>query len=1148
MNTDKNLFDANCTDFGARLCEPQRADNTGDFQCSSASVSEQVAAGRSPALLRLHPGSSGFIRGFISLLAVFVTLSSAAAVTLTFHTNAPIPSATDVFNFSGATRDGLNVNNGATFQDGAGNDAFTYIARDRAQQGQTFVMSGTAEAYLLKAIWIRHAGYTANGQPGNAAADYNGTWWDFSGGGTFNVRVTDPAAAGTANFALRSESYSLTGAEPDNPGVRPSNGTTDNGTGRWLRFELSTPVILTTNKTYGFDLISNGGVNRYFEWLGTASASAFAGGSAYTGDTSGQSGGPDRALNPLTGDRVFLVELAALVRPKLSIALTSSTLATISWPSGPVEFHLQCNTNLAGSWEYAALSVSIQGGTNSTTDSIEGGAKYYRLRMGTGEAPIPVLSVQPDAAGATLQMNPGTMKLQVFSPRAIRVAYSVTNSIPTNSLAVIAAPTNSGWTLTQTASDVRLATSAGEVRVNRGTGAVGFYDTNGQPVLVEKTGGGKKLTTATVGGVATLQSRQTFELPVGEAIYGLGQHQSGIMNYRGTSVHLQQMNPGESGIPVLVSSRGYGILWDNPAISDVDVGQTSPTNLVWTSEAADAIDYYFLFGPELDDVIASYRQLTGAAPLFGKWAWGLWQCKNAYASQQELLGVVAAYRTNNIPLDGIIQDWQWWWNIQNTSIGNRWGSHIFYAPNYPNPTNLMTTLHATNVHAIISVWARFDVGIQHANELAAVNGLFTNVLNNVYPPGQGQWYDPFNAAARSVYWGQLAEHIFSTGFDGWWFDASECELSGNWGEFRNYTTAAGPGVKVFNAYPLMHTTTAYQGQRAQTSAKRVFTLTRSAYAGQQRNAAVTWSGDIGSSWSVLAKQIPAGLNFSVSGVPYWNTDTGGFNDGSPNNAAYAEIFTRWFQFSAFCPMLRIHGNNAKEIWRFPGATQAILIDYTKLRYHLLPYIYSVSWQVTSAGDTMLRPLVMDFRTDTNVFGLKDQFLFGPALMACPVTASTTTRSVYLPAGTTWYNFWTGATNSGGQTLNAPAPIETMPLFVRAGSVLPYGPDIQFATQSVDPLEIRVYRGANGSFTLYEDENDNYNYETGSYATIPFTWNEATQTLTIGARQGSFPGMLSNRTFRIVWVSSGHGVGVANTTVADSVVVYNGTAVQIQAGP
>ncbi len=1074
----------------------------------------------------------------VVLFALASAVTSASGATLTFQTNAPTPGVSDIYNFTGATRDGLNVNNGAAFQDGSSNDAFTYVARDRANQGQTFTAGGNAEGYLLKAIWVRHVGYTANGVAGNTEAAYNGTWWDFSGGGTFAVRVTDPAAAGTAGFALRTENCSLTGIEQDNPGARPNGGSTDNGTGRWLRFELSSPVALAATRTYGFDLICNGGVNRYFEWLGTTNGDALSGGSAYNGNTVGQSGGPDNAFNPLAGDRVFLVELAALTRPNLSIELAASNQTKISWPTGPVDFLLQSNTNVTGPWEYAGLAVANQNGTNAATDVLAGYTKFYRLRMSTGENLIPVVSVQSDADGVALQMNPGTMKLQVFSPRVIRVAYSPTNSIPTNSLAVIASPTNSGWTLTQTATEVRLTTSAVEVRVNRGTGAVEFFDLNGQPVLVESPGGGKTLTPATVGNISTLRSRQQFVLSADEAIFGLGQHQSGVMNYRGTSVHLQQLNPGESAIPVLVSSRGYGLLWDNPAITDADVGQTSQTNLTWTSEASDAIDYYFMYGPELDDVIAGYRKLTGAAPLFGKWAWGFWQCKNRYQSQQELLDVANQYRSLNIPLDGIIQDWQYW-------SPNPWGSHIFNAASYPNVTNLMQTLHATNVHMIISVWARFDTNIANANALAAVNGLYTNVLANVYPAGFGQWYDPFNAAARQVYWSQLSQRLFSTGIDGWWLDASEGEFGGNWGEFRNYNTAAGSGARVFNAYPLMHTTSAHQGQRAENSDKRVFMLTRSAYAGQQRNAAVTWSGDINATWPVFANQIAAGLNFSVSGVPYWNTDTGGFFDKSPTDTAYAELFTRWFQFSTVCPMLRVHGNNAKEIWRFPAATQPILIDYDKLRYHLLPYIYSVSWQVTSAGYTMMRPLVMDFRADTNVFGIKNQFMFGPALMACPVTtAGATARSVYLPSGSTWFNFWNGATNVGGQTISVSAPIETMPIFVRAGTILPYGPDIQYASQSVDPMELRVYRGANGSFTLYEDENDNYNYETGSYATIPITWNEATQTLTLGARQGSFPGMLTSRTFRIVWVSSGHGAGIANTTTADIVVSYNGSAVQV----
>jgi len=1073
-------------------------------------------------------------------LAAIATITGAlpaSAVTLSLGAFQPTPAPCDIYNFAGADMDMNNVylSGSAPATNGAANDGYTYVAHDRSSQGQTFTTGGSEGGYLLTDIWVKHAGYTANTIDPNTP-NSNGTWWGLANGGDLVLRVTLPSQAGTAGFVLSSENYPTTGAEG-----WPGPTSSVNGDGMWLHFKLGTPLLLVTNTTYGFDLTSLTNFNAFFEWLGN-STNVFTSGAAYKGNTAGT---PDNTLTTLLGDRVFLVQLTPQAHPRLVANLVAGNQVRISWPATNVGYLLQSATNLAGPWTYSGLAVSALNGTNFSTDLPAENAMFYRLQYAAGLQRIPVVSWQTNADGLTFQMNPGTLKLQVFSPRVVRVAYGLSNSVPTNSLAVIASSTNSGWSVTASANEISLTTAALQVRVSRATGAVGFYDTNGAPILTEPVGGGKSLTPTSVGGISTLQSQQQFLISSNEAFYGLGQHAAGLMNYRGASVHLQQKNPTESAIPVLVSSRGYGLLWDNPAISDVSVAQSSPTDLTWTSEAADAVDYYFMYGPEPDDVISGYRKLTGAAPLFGKWAWGLWQCKNAYASQAELTNVVNTYRADNIPLDCIIQDWQWWWNISNTSIGNRWGSHIFYAPNYPDPTNLMTMLHAANAHAIISVWARFDVGIEHANELSAVNGLFTNVLNNVYPPGQGQWYDPFNAAARSVYWGQISEHIFSTGFDGWWFDASECELSGNWGEFRNYNTAAGPGAKVFNAYPLMHTTTAYQGQRAQTSNKRVFILTRSAYAGQQRNAAVTWSGDIGSSFAVLSSQIPAGLNFSISGVPYWNTDTGGFNDGSPTDSAYAEVFTRWFQFSAFCPMLRIHGNHAKEIYDFPSATQTILINYDKLRYHLLPYIYSVSWKVTSDGYTMMRPLVMDFRADTNVFGIKNQFLFGPALMPCPVTAaSATTRSVYLPAGATWYDFWTGATNAGGQTISAAATIDTMPIFVRAGSILPYGPDIQYATQSVDPMEIRVYRGADGAFTLYEDENDNYNYESGSYATIPFAWNESTQTLTIGARQGSFPGMLATRTFKIIWVGAGHGVGIPSTSTADQVITYTGGAVNL----
>jgi len=897
-------------------------------------------------------------------------------------------------------------------------------------------------------------------------------------------------------------------------------------------------------------------------------------------------------------------------------------------------------------------------------------------------APGPVTAVERDADGLTLNLRAGLLKLQVFSPRVIRVVYAKGDTFPTTeSLAVIARPASTSWTVFESPKDVTLATEELEAHVNRASGAVRFSDPSGTPILEETADGSKSLVPTEVGEIHTLRSKDAFVLQPGEAYYGLGQHRDGQMNYRGERVRLQQEN-GKVAVPVLLSSRGYGLLWDNPAVTEVDFGageeeiipstqlldergqpggltacyfrgdsfgkpiatnvvsqvdfdwstappagvphdhysirwtgfveaiqdgvytlaataddgvrlwiddqelindwnaraaQTFtakvhmdagsrhrirmeyfqdtgpavvrlawrlPTNgheMTWTSEAAEAVDYYFMYGPDLDRVIREYRNLTGAAPMFGRWAWGFWQCKERYQSQQELLDVVARYRQMHVPLDGIIQDWQYW-------TPHPWGSHMFDANRYPNPAQLMHDLHTNHVHALISVWPKFDIDSSNATELREAGGVYPDVIPYVFPSGKGQWYDPFNPVARRIYWRQMSEQIFAKGFDGWWLDASEPELGGKWGEFRDFKTAAGPGATLYNAYPLLHTTGVYEGQRAETSAKRVFILTRSAYAGQQRNAAVTWSGDIHGTWDVFAKQIPAGLNFVASGIPYWNTDIGGFFGGDPADPGYAELFTRWFQFGAFCPMFRVHGTGKpKEMWRFDTSTQRILIEYDRLRYRLMPYIYSVSWKVTREGYTMMRPLVMDFRTDPNVHGIKDQFMFGPALMVCPVTeAGATNRSVYLPAGAVWTDFWTGKTYAGGRTVATASPITTLPLFVRNGAILPYGPDIQYAMQSADPIELRVYRGADAAFTLYEDEGDNYGYEKGVYAVIPIEWSEADQTMKIGERQGEFPGMLKERTFRIVWVSLDHGVDVADTVPPDSVVSYSGTAVVVSA--
>jgi alpha-D-xyloside xylohydrolase len=738
-------------------------------------------------------------------------------------------------------------------------------------------------------------------------------------------------------------------------------------------------------------------------------------------------------------------------------------------------------------------------------------------------------TINKERDGVAFKINENRMKLQVFSPGAIRVVYGSDDAIAkTKSFAVTAKPASAGWKVVDDANEVRLITDKIEAHVNKLSGVLSFYDANGLVILAEKENGERFL-------------KQSFELSGEEAIYGLGQHPNGLMNYRGASIRLRQEN-GEIAVPMLISSNGYGVLWDNPAVTNVKVGSAVEANSLLTisSEAADVVDYYFIYGPQLDEVIAGYRQLTGAAPMMSKWTWGFWQCRERYKTQKELLDVVAEYRKRGIGLDGIIQDWQYW-------RPGQWGSHEFDPRRYTDPTAMVKEVHDANAHIIVSVWPKFDPNTKNALELEKAGAIYSRTYPSVYPKGQSRWYDSFNLKGRLIYWKQISKNLFSRGFDGWWLDASEPELSGKWGEMRNIATAQGPGAKVYNAWPLLHTTAVYQGQRAETSARRVFILTRSAYAGQQRNAAVAWSGDIKGTWDVLAKQIPAGLNFSISGIPYWNTDIGGFFSGNPSDPNYAELFTRWFEFGAFCPMFRVHGTNyPKEIWKFNEATQRIMGEYIKLRYHLLPYIYSCSWLVTSRGCTMMRPLVMDFRDDANVFDINDQYMFGPDLMINPVTQrGAMSRNVYLPKGTQWTDFWTGKSYAGGQTVNTAATIETMPIFIRAGSIIPYGPAIEYATQSNDPIELRVYRGADGASMLYEDEGDNYNYEKGIYFTIEFAWSQSQQTLTIGSRQGKFPGMRNNRMFHIVWVSPNHGQGISLADKPDKVVEYSGKELKIR---
>ena len=768
----------------------------------------------------------------------------------------------------------------------------------------------------------------------------------------------------------------------------------------------------------------------------------------------------------------------------------------------------------------------------------------------TAEAQVTGGKELPD--GSQFMVDGGTLRIQFWSPEIVRVTYAGGAEIPgVKSLSVVASPETMKFKRQENRQTFTVATSNLKVQIDKKTGTVSFLDATGRALLREAVQG-RAIQPGTVAGAAVTSCAQTFELSSGEGIYGLGQHQRGAWNYvagGGANIRLAQANT-DVGVPVMTSSKGYMLLWDNPAVTTIT---TAGTNTVrWSSEAGKAIDYYFCYGDgSLDTALKAYRHLTGDAPLMPKWELGFWQCKERYASQDELLGVAKQLRDLKVPVDGIIQDWQYWPPGSNT-----WGSHQFDPARYPDPVGMFKELNAMHYHTLISVWAKFDLGSENSKELNAVGGMFPQVTRYVSPPGQGQWYDPFSTAGRQTYWKLMRDQLFAKGVDGWWLDAPEPEISGM--AFRTYTTGMGPGYEVYNAYPLMHSTGIYQGQRATTDDKRVVILTRSAYAGQQRNSAITWSGDIQGTWQVFSNQIPAGLNFSMSGIPYWNTDTGGFfgnraaGNGNPQSPQYEEIFARWFQFSAFCPMFRVHGSYGtrpgKEFWRFDDKTQGILRTYLDLRYRLMPYLYSVAWDVTSNGNTFMRPLVFDFAKDPQALSVGNQYLFGPAIMVTPVTTpGAVTQSVYLPADNApWFNFWTGEKMPAGQRVETAASVETLPLFIRGGSIVPMGPLLQYTSEKPeDPIELRIYAGANGRFTLYEDQGDSYRYEKGEFATIPLSWDNAKKTLTIGERKGEFPAMLKERTFNVVLVKAKHGDGVAAAETPDKVVKYSGNEIKVR---
>ncbi|HME34324.1 MAG TPA: TIM-barrel domain-containing protein [Candidatus Sulfotelmatobacter sp.] len=750
----------------------------------------------------------------------------------------------------------------------------------------------------------------------------------------------------------------------------------------------------------------------------------------------------------------------------------------------------------------------------------------------------PVRKVQQEADGVVFTLGTGTLKVQVCSDAVIRVLYSPTATFPKREDYVVIKQTwpAAQWTMQSTDDTVTLTTTLLRVTVTRKDSAITYAEVQGESLVREAS---RKLTPEKANGEDTYRAESQVDVYGShEALYGLGQHQAGVWNYRGESVDISQENSNIS-VPLMLSSKGYGIFWNNTSRSRFN--NRFANYLYISSEVADVIDYYFLYGPDFDKIIASYRDLTGQAPMFGKWAYGFWQCKNRYKSQDEILGVARKYRELHIPVDNIVQDWFWW---------NRKGEFVFNK-NYPDPKAMLDQLHGENIHLMISIWPFFEPGSANYDYMQS-KGWFVDKFKYAKPPYHTDGmavYDATSPEARKFYWDEVNKGLFSIGLDAWWMDTTEPETEGQEENILlNHKLAAGSGNRYVNAFPLLDTQAVYRGQRSASDRKRVFILSRSAFAGSQRNGVTAWSGDINSDWLSFRRQVPAGLNFALSGIPYWTTDIGGFVSGSPVDPAFRELFIRWFQYGTFNPILRVHGTrrpDENELWSYGPDAQTILVNFDRLRYRMLPYIYSLAWKTTSDAYTPMRPLAMDFRTDVRAQNTGDQFMYGPAFLVNPVTdPGATTRQVYLP-GAKWYDFWTGSSVEGGRTINAITPLDRLPLYVRAGSILPLGPDEEWSTEkAADPIELRIYRGASGDFTLYEDENDNYDYEKGVYATIALHWDDAAHALTIGDRKGEFPGMLESRTFRIVFVSENHGVGVSPADEADKVVQYSGKQITV----
>ena len=736
-----------------------------------------------------------------------------------------------------------------------------------------------------------------------------------------------------------------------------------------------------------------------------------------------------------------------------------------------------------------------------------------------------------------------------YTPRTVHIVKAKGDQPKQGSLVVTAQPEKVKVRKSTTDGITTYSTSALTVKVEGGK--VAFYDPSGNLLTAE---GESRFTPITEGpDKGAYRVKQSFSVEADEGIYGIGLLQNGKMSQRGENRRMEQSNL-EDYAHIYQSIKGYGIYWENYSPTRL---QTPPEGvsgeLSLESEVGTAVDYYFSYGSDADGVIAELRHLTGKVPMLPLWTYGFHQCRERYKSADQLLEVVRKYREMGVPFDGIIQDWQYW------GSNYTWNAMEFINDEFSNAQRMIDEVHEKNAHMSISIWSSFGPQTKQYAELKEKGHLLSFETwpqsglpfwppRMDYPSGV-LCYDVYSPEARDIYWKYLS-HLHDMGIDAWWMDSTDPDHHSYKDSDLDELTAMGSYRSVRNIYPLMAVGGVHDNQRAADSTKRVFILTRSYFAGQQRYGANTWSGDIGSSWDSFRKQVPICLNYTLTANPNVNTDIGGFFAGSystkghnsaTRNPQYQELFVRWMQFGAFSPMMRSHGADIyRELYYFGNPGDPVydaLLDAIRLRYRLMPYTYSHAWQVSHHDDSFMRALFMDFKNDKQTWNNKREFMYGRNLLVCPVLDPLYTEEkiertrgkeyptidwtaekhydVYLPQGTKWYDYYTNQCYDGGQELSTLAPLAYAPLYVKAGSIIPLGPDVQYTNEKPwDNLDIIVYPGANGEFTLYEDEGDNYNYEKGLYSTITFKWNDKAGTLTIDKRQGSFPGMLTQRTFNV----------------------------------